>query len=126
MGKYDTYLIKGEKLSAFGSEEARKKALESRSKGNPNFVSKKQIWQAIRAHCLECVGTYPEVAECDGETWTGKCPIHPYRFGKNVNDEKVSKNKLRQAIREMCKQCIGGFKCESLICQLKVIGKKKK
>lgn len=36
--------------------------------------------KAIRAFCLGCVGNSPnEVKLCPSE----KCPLHPFRFGKN-------------------------------------------
>ena len=36
--------------------------------------------KAIRAHCIQCVGTYAEVKECGGEK---SCPLYAFRFGKN-------------------------------------------
>ena len=35
--------------------------------------------KAIRAHCLECANTAPEVRLCS----LTKCPLHPFRFGSN-------------------------------------------
>lgn len=45
---------------------------------------------AIRNHCLECVGTYNEIENCtcDGKNQCNglenyKCPLHEFRFGTN-------------------------------------------
>jgi len=35
--------------------------------------------RAIRAHCMECANTAPEVRLCN----LTKCPLHPFRFGTN-------------------------------------------
>lgn len=43
--------------------------------------------KAIRAKCLDCVGTAQEVRLCA----TSKCPLHPYRFGKRP--QTVEKNR---------------------------------
>lgn len=40
--------------------------------------------QAIRANCLECNGTTKEVELCP----CVKCPLYPYRLGKNPNYKK--------------------------------------
>ena len=91
---------------------------------NPNFISKAEIWKAIRSHCLECSGSFVDVTSCDGDDWVGKCPLHPFRFGKRdqTNDGPVSKKRLRQAVREMCNQCMSGnLKCGSDVCELKTV-----
>ena len=88
---------------------------------NPNFITKAQIWKAIRNHCLECAGSFVEVTNCDGNDWAGKCPLWPYRFGKRdgTNDESTAKSSLRKAIRAMCNQCMSGnVKCGSECCGL--------
>lgn len=36
--------------------------------------------KAIRAHCLQCVGTSNAVKECGGDE---SCPLFDFRFGKN-------------------------------------------
>lgn len=86
-----------------------------------NFITKSQIWKAIRNHCLECKGSFVDVTNCDGNDWVGKCPLWPYRFGKRdaTNDEPTAKNALRKAIRAMCCQCMSGnIKCGSGCCGL--------
>lgn len=40
--------------------------------------------KAIRANCLDCVGTAHEVKHCV----CIKCPLYPFRFGKNPFREK--------------------------------------
>ena len=41
--------------------------------------------KAIRAKCLDCAcGNRAEVRRCE----LGKCPLHPYRFGKRPNEGK--------------------------------------
>lgn len=40
----------------------------------------------IRAHCLDCVGTHPEVSSCTGNALypaSHKCSLWVYRAGKN-------------------------------------------
>lgn len=59
--------------------------------------------QAIRKHCIECVGSRQEVENCGGELIynTGKpCPLFPYRLGKGRPSVKV--------IAEECNDCMGG------------------
>lgn len=36
--------------------------------------------KAIRAHCIQCGGSYNEIKDCGGE---GICPLFDFRFGKN-------------------------------------------
>lgn len=45
--------------------------------------------KAIRAKCLDCMaGSTHEVNACA----SGKCPLHPYRSGKNPNRKGVGGN----------------------------------
>ena len=102
--------------------EMRQKRLDALR--SPDFVSKAEIWKAIRSHCLECSGSFVDVTSCDGDDWVGKCPLWSFRFGKRdaQNDGPVPKKRLRQAVREMCNQCMSGnVKCESDVCGLKMV-----
>lgn len=44
----------------------------------PVRVSKFKLWKAIRANCLDCVGTSYAIKDCMGYD----CKLYPYRFGK--------------------------------------------
>lgn len=45
--------------------------------------------QAIRAKCVDCqAGSFKEVRDCRSE----KCPLWPYRFGKNPNRKGIGGN----------------------------------
>ena len=58
--------------------------------------------KAIRAHCIQCVGTYAEIKECGGEK---SCPLYAFRFGKNpFRAERVMTDEQRvEAIERMKK-----------------------
>jgi len=36
--------------------------------------------KAIRAHCKQCVGSFPEIINCGGDN---SCPLFDFRLGKN-------------------------------------------
>ena len=58
--------------------------------------------QAIRKHCIACVGSAAEVEYCDGDEMLGggSCPLYPYRLGKGRPSVKV--------IRQECLNCMSG------------------
>ena len=58
--------------------------------------------QAIRQHCIECVGRPSEVKNCGGHQMSDgtECPLFPYRMGKGRPRVKV--------IRQECLRCMGG------------------
>lgn len=59
--------------------------------------------EAIRKHCVECVGSIYETKICGGEMLlgTGKpCPLYPYRQGEERPSVKV--------IRKECLSCMNG------------------
>jgi hypothetical protein len=47
--------------------------------------------KAIRGKCLECGLTYRKVKRCSD----AKCPLHPYRFGKNPARKGIGGLKFR-------------------------------
>lgn len=54
--------------------------------------------KAIRAKCLDCSGTTNEVKECP----VTKCPLYPFRFGKNpyrTKRELTEEQKAKMAER---------------------------
>ena len=54
--------------------------------------------KAIRAHCIQCVGTWKEVENCGGED---TCPLFDFRFGKNpYRIKKVLTEEEKFAIAE--------------------------
>lgn len=61
--------------------------------------------QAVKNHCLNCVGgVKKEVEECDNP-WGSKheCLLHPFRFGKNSKEFRF---KLK-IIKSYCTWCQG-------------------
>lgn len=53
--------------------------------------------KAIRAFCLECLGTYEEIKICSAN----KCPLYAFRFGKNpYRTERIISDEQRQAASE--------------------------
>lgn len=49
--------------------------------------------RAIRAYCLNCVcGNSAEVRSCE----LTKCPLHPFRFGKNPFTKRTLTEEQRQ------------------------------
>lgn len=54
--------------------------------------------KAIRAKCIDCCcGQYNEVKFCTAE----KCPLHPFRFGKNpYRTKKIYSEEQKKAIAE--------------------------
>jgi|GEM_PF-5259385 len=59
--------------------------------------------QAVRKHCIRCVGSVRETKDCGGDLLlaTGKpCPFYPYRQGKGRPSVKL--------IRQECLYCMGG------------------
>lgn len=90
------------------------------------IIPKAEIWRAIRAHCLDCVGTYKLIEECEGPN-EDPCHLHLYRFGlktKRTTNRKLktgfSKNDLRKAVVQGCKSCLGSavWECSSPNCNL--------
>jgi len=46
-------------------------------------IAKKELWKAIRKHCLECSGgSRKEVKLC----LCNECPLYPFRMGRIVNN----------------------------------------
>ncbi len=79
--------------------------------------------QAIRAHCLECVGgELAEVLRCTATN--EECPLWRYRSGRGKDTSRPSNGLTRlQAIRQECLRCMGGNKqfvreCASSHCHL--------
>lgn len=74
--------------------------------------------QAVRKHCLACVGSAAEVRTCGGEKLlvTGEpCNLFPYRMGKGRPSVKI--------IRRECLFCMGGSRvlvreCKTETCNL--------
>ena len=70
--------------------------------------------QAIREHCLDCVGSVSAVNNCRGdELFDGLCILFPYRLGVG--------RPLVKLIRKFCLYCMGGSckltkKCPSRTC----------
>jgi hypothetical protein len=57
--------------------------------------------QAIREHCVDCVGSASVVKDCQGdELFDGPCILFPYRMGKGRPSVKL--------IRKFCLYCMGG------------------
>jgi hypothetical protein len=93
-------------------------------------IPKSDLWQAVRRHCLECVGSYEEIKQCGGDDLRDgtSCPLHPYRLAKSIrvvgDDGKLPnryrKTKLFSAIRQTCIQCVGTVNdiCSSPRCNL--------
>ena len=72
--------------------------------------------KAIRKQCLDCVESFQEVRDCQGDQlFAGPCVFYKYRLGKG-------RPSLR-TIRKFCMDCMGGsFKlvreCTSKTCVL--------
>lgn len=63
--------------------------------------------KVIREKCLDCCcGAITEVAECGAV----KCPLHPFRFGKNPYRKKTEMTEER---REQLLQALGKTKTHS-------------
>lgn len=61
---------------------------------NTNKKEIKNPVKAIRAFCLECLGTYEEIKVCSAT----KCPLYLFRFGKNpYRAERIITEEQRQA-----------------------------
>jgi len=57
--------------------------------------------QAIREHCIDCVGSVSTVNDCQGdELLDGPCTLFPYRMGVGRPSVKL--------IRKFCLYCMGG------------------
>ena len=58
--------------------------------------------KAIRAHCIQCVGTYNEIKECGGD---GTCPLFDFRFGKNPYRKvrKMTEEEKSAAVERLAK-----------------------
>lgn len=58
--------------------------------------------QAIRRHCLECVGSAAEVKICCGDQLLDgtTCPLFNYRLGRGRPSAKI--------IARECRKCMGG------------------
>ena len=57
--------------------------------------------QAIRQHCVDCVGNALAVRDCQGnELFDSPCLFHPYRIGIGRPSVKL--------IRKFCLYCMGG------------------
>ena len=71
--------------------------------------------QAIRVHCLDCVGGVSDARDCQGdELFDGPCILFPYRMGTGRPSVKL--------IRRLCLYCMGGSwelveDCPSKNCQ---------
>lgn len=48
--------------------------------------------RSIRAFCVECIGGAAHVEECTAL----KCPLYPFRMGKNPNISEESREKSKQ------------------------------
>jgi hypothetical protein len=85
------WCMNGDRISLCNSEVCKLK------KGNLN----KSPLRRIKVYCLDClVGTIYDVKDCDGivlNNSTGKCPLHPYRLGK---DSLRKKKKLTEEEKE--------------------------
>lgn len=56
--------------------------------------------QAIKAHCMECLGwKYQEVVGCTSQ----KCALYPYRLGKTGQKRELTEEQ-RRALRERFKK----------------------
>ena len=91
-------------------------------------MSRKQWpWEAIRARCLECVGSPEDVKLCacdptkpnplhkDGTPFDNQCHIWPYRFGVPSRTEGTRESE-EQAIRKYCLWCCGNSSNEVRLC----------
>jgi hypothetical protein len=47
------------------------------------MTTKLQLLAAIKAHCLECAGSWKDLNECPGSK---VCRIHPYRTGQDPEE----------------------------------------
>jgi hypothetical protein len=68
-----------------------------------NATSRKRLTpkQAIRDHCIDCVGGASEVKDCQGDKlYDGPCLLFPYRMGRGRPSVKL--------IRQFCMYCMGG------------------
>ena len=66
--------------------------------------------KAIRAHCIQCVGTYNEIKECGGD---GTCPLFDFRFGKNpYRVKRIMTEEQRIASIERLSNAREAKKCE--------------
>jgi len=72
--------------------------------------------QAIREHCIDCVGSVSAVNNCRGdELFDGLCILFPYRLGVGRPSVKL--------IRKFCLYCMGGSwklveDCQSKSCPM--------
>ncbi len=74
--------------------------------------------EAIRKHCIECVGSVYETKNCGGNYLLGTdkpCPLYPFRQGEGRPSVKV--------IRKECLSCMNGGSdmvrhCPSESCKL--------
>lgn len=59
------------------------------------MTTKAQVLQAIRKHCLECMGgSWVDVRDCTSVLMPNgkrRCSLHPFRFGKDPNPAKGGK-----------------------------------
>ena len=61
--------------------------------------------KAIRAKCLDCCcGQAYEVKLCPVE----RCPLHPFRFGKNPNIKREYTDEQREQMRQRLLKARGG------------------
>jgi len=90
--------------TACGNGKTHKPAQKEQKTVIPSEVSiHKQLTprQAVREHCIDCVGCASNVKGCQGdELYDGPCIFHPYRMGKGRPSVKL--------IRKFCLHCMGG------------------
>lgn len=79
--------------------------------------------KAIRARCLECAQSAPDVRKCPHEPGAlNACSLWPFRFGKKPSGRRESRA-VRKAIRQHCVWCSGSDpqeprRCPSVTCPL--------
>ncbi len=57
--------------------------------------------RAIRAHCIDCVGSVRALQHCGGDRlYDGPCALMPYRLGRGRPSARL--------IRKFCIECMGG------------------
>jgi len=66
-----------------------------RSGHRPKIVKPSPL-RTIRARCLDCVQSNPEVRDCGTTT----CSLHPFRMGKNPNITEETRERLRQIAKD--------------------------
>jgi hypothetical protein len=61
------------------------------------LTTKSQLLAAIKAHCLECAGSWKDLKECPGSQF---CKLHEYRLGVDPEGPSPAKQDVGRRLAE--------------------------